>query len=54
MLYTEFISVEGLIRDAEKSLQKLDIYDSERPIGIQIFGAELDSMLQATDIVMEA
>lgn len=54
MLYTEFISVEGLIRDAEKSLQKLDIYDSERPIGIQIFGAELDSMLQATDIVIEA
>jgi nifR3 family TIM-barrel protein len=54
MLYTEFISVEGLIRDAEKSMQKLDIYDSERPIGIQIFGAELDSMLQATDIVVEA
>lgn len=54
MLYTEFISVEGLIRDAEKSIQKLDIYDSERPIGIQIFGAELDSMLQATDIVIAA
>lgn len=54
MLYTEFISVEGLIRDAEKSVQKLDIYDSERPIGIQIFGAELDSMIQATDIVMAA
>lgn len=54
MLYTEFISVEGLIRDAEKSIQKLDIYDSERPIGIQIFGAELDSMVQATDIVLEA
>ena len=54
MLYTEFISVEGLIRDAEKSVKKLDIYDSERPIGIQIFGAELDSMLEATDIVVEA
>ncbi len=54
MLYTEFISVEGLIRDAEKSMQKLDIYDAERPIGIQIFGAELESMLQATDIVIEA
>lgn len=54
MLYTEFISVEGLIRDAEKSVQKLDIYDSERPIGIQIFGAELDSMLAASDIVVEA
>jgi nifR3 family TIM-barrel protein len=54
MLYTEFISVEGLIRDAEKSMIKLDIYDVERPIGIQIFGAEMDSMLQATDIVIEA
>ncbi len=54
LLYTEFISVEGLIRDAEKSLQKLDIYDIERPIGIQIFGAELDSMVQATDIVLAA
>ncbi len=54
MLYTEFISVEGLIRDANKSVQKLDIYDYERPIGIQIFGAELDSMLRATEIVEEA
>ena len=51
VMYTEFISVEGLIRDADKSIQKLDIYDEERPIGIQIFGAELDSMLEATDIV---
>ncbi|MEZ4987594.1 MAG: tRNA-dihydrouridine synthase family protein [Saprospiraceae bacterium] len=54
MMYTEFISVEGLIRDAAKSIQKMDIYDYERPIGIQIFGAELDSMLQATDIVQTA
>jgi len=54
MMYTEFISVEGLIRDAEKSLQKLDIYDEERPIGIQIFGAELDSMIRAAEIVEEA
>ncbi len=54
MMYTEFISVEGLIRDAEKSVKKLDIYDEERPIGIQIFGAELDSMLRAADIVEEA
>ncbi|MBT3544557.1 MAG: tRNA dihydrouridine synthase DusB, partial [Saprospiraceae bacterium] len=37
MMYTEFISVEGLIRDATKSVAKLDIYDEERPIGIQIF-----------------
>ncbi len=54
MMYTEFISVEGLIRDAEKSVKKLDIYDEERPIGIQIFGAELDSMVRAADIVEEA
>ena len=54
LMYTEFISVEGLIRDAEKSLQKLDIYDEERPIGVQIFGAELDSMMQAAEIVEEA
>ena len=54
MMYTEFISVEGLIRDADKSVQKLDIYDYERPIGIQIFGANLESMVQAADIVEEA
>ncbi|QLE01048.1 tRNA dihydrouridine synthase DusB [Galbibacter sp. BG1] len=51
VVYTEFISSEGLIRDAAKSVQKLDIYEKERPVGIQIFGAELDSMLQAIDIV---
>lgn len=51
MMYTEFISVEGLIRDADKSVEKLDIFDYERPVGIQIFGAELDSMLLATEIV---
>ncbi|WP_291728566.1 tRNA dihydrouridine synthase DusB [Bernardetia sp.] len=51
MMYTEFISVEGLIRDADKSVEKLDIFDYERPVGIQIFGAELDSMLKATEIV---
>ena len=50
-MYTEFISSEGLIRDAAKSMMKLDIYEKERPIGIQIFGANLDSMLQAVDIV---
>lgn len=54
LMYTEFISVEGLIRDADKSVQKLDIYDDERPIGIQIFGAEMDSMKQAAEIVEEA
>jgi nifR3 family TIM-barrel protein len=54
LMFTEFISVEGLIRDADKSVQKLDIYDEERPIGIQIFGAELDSMQRAAEIVEEA
>lgn len=53
-MYTEFISVEGLIRDAEKSVQKLDIYDHERPIGVQIFGAELESMQKAAEIVEQA
>ena len=51
VMYTEFISSEGLIRDAAKSMMKLDIYEKERPIGIQIFGANLESMLQAVDIV---
>ena len=50
VMYTEFISSEGLIRDAEKSTQKLDIYDFERPIGIQIFGNNIDSMKEATKI----
>ena len=51
VVYTEFISSEGLIRDAAKSVMKLDIYEKERPVGIQIFGAEMDSMLEAVDIV---
>lgn len=54
MLYTEFISVEGLIRDAKNSVMKLDIYDYERPVGIQIFGANLESMQKAAAIVEEA
>ena len=53
VVYTEFISSEGLIRNAAKSTIKLDIYKKERPVGIQIFGANLDSMLQAVDIVEE-
>ncbi len=51
VVYTEFISCEGLIRMAAKSTMKLDIYEKERPVGIQIFGAKLDSMLEAVDIV---
>lgn len=54
LMYTEFISVEGLIRDATKSKQKLDIYPEEKPIGIQIFGAEIESMVEAVGIVEEA
>lgn len=53
-MYTEFISSEGLIRNAAKSVQKLDIYDYERPIGIQIFGDKIESMRQAAAIAEEA
>jgi nifR3 family TIM-barrel protein len=54
LMYTEFISSEGLIRDAAKSVAKLDIFEYERPIGIQIFGAEIDSMREAAAICEEA
>ena len=51
LMYTEFISSEGLIRDAIKSRHKLDIYDYEKPIGIQIFGGDEDSLAMASRIV---
>lgn len=51
LMYTEFISSEGLIRDAIKSRQKLDIFDYERPIGIQIFGGDEEAMELAARIV---
>jgi len=51
LMYTEFISSEGLIRDAAKSKQKLDIFEYERPIGIQIFGSETQSMVQSAQII---
>jgi len=54
VVYTEFISSEGLIRNAAKSVQKLDIYEKERPVGIQIFGANLDSMLRTVEIVEQS
>ena len=54
LMFTEFISSEGLIRDAEKSVQKLDIYEYERPIGIQIFGDKIESMRQAAEIAEKA
>lgn len=51
LMYTEFISSEGLIRDAIKSMQKLDIFDYERPIGIQIFGGDEEAMELSAKIV---
>jgi nifR3 family TIM-barrel protein len=51
LMYTEFISSEGLIRDAIKSRQKLDIFDYEKPIGIQIFGGDEDAMAMSAKIV---
>lgn len=53
LMYTEFISSEGLIRDAAKSRQKLDIFDYERPIGIQIFGSDIESMRESAVISAE-
>ena len=51
MMYTEFISSEGLIRDAVKSKMKLDIFEYERPIGVQIFGSEIETMVQCAKII---
>jgi len=51
LMYTEFISSEGLIRDAIKSRKKLDIFDYEKPVGIQIFGGDEDSLAMAAKIV---
>ena len=51
LMYTEFISSEGLIRDAIKSRQKLDIFDYEKPIGIQIFGGDEDALAMSARIV---
>lgn len=53
MMYTEFISSEGLIRDAVKSRQKLDIFEYERPIGIQLFGSDVDHMRQSAEIATQ-
>ncbi len=54
LMYTEFISSEGLIRDAAKSIKKLDIFEYERPIGIQLFGSNIDSMREAARIANAA
>ncbi len=54
LMYTEFISSEGLIRDAAKSRQKLDIFEYERPIGIQLFGSDIETMRQSAEIATAA
>lgn len=54
MVYTEFVSSEAVIRDAAKSLKKLTIIDTERPIGIQLYGHQVDSMVRATHIAARA
>jgi nifR3 family TIM-barrel protein len=54
LMYTEFISSEGLIRDAAKSRQKLDLFEYERPVGIQLFGSDIDHMIQSAEIATEA
>src|SRR5664280_2532915 len=53
-MYTEFVSSDGLIRDGQKSVRKLDIYDYERPVGIQLYGHLIDSMVEAALIAEEA
>lgn len=50
MMYTEFVSSEGLIRNAAKSVQKLDIFPYERPIGVQLFGSDVETMAECTKI----
>jgi tRNA-dihydrouridine synthase B len=54
VMYTEFISSDGLIRDGQKSVKKLDIYDFERPIGIQLYGHLTDAMVEAAIIAEQA
>lgn len=54
LVYTEFIPADGLIRSVDAALQKLDIYNDERPIGVQIFGSEIEPMRQAAAIVEAA
>jgi tRNA-dihydrouridine synthase B len=54
LMYTEFISADGLIRDGAKSLKKLDIFDSERPIGIQLYGHLTEPMVRAAEMAEKA
>ena len=54
MVYTEFVSAEALIRDVKSTLQKLTISDEERPVGIQIYGRDIEAMIEAAKIVEQA
>ena len=54
MVYTEFVSAEALIRDVKSTQQKLNISDEERPVGIQIYGRDIDAMIEAAKIVEQA
>ena len=54
MVYTEFVSAEALIRDVKSTLQKLTISDEERPVGIQIYGRDIEAMVEAAKIVEQA
>ena len=54
MVYTEFVSAEALIRDVQSTVRKLTISDEERPVGIQIYGRDVDAMVEAAKIVEQA
>jgi len=54
MVYTEFVSAEALVRDVKSTIQKLTIADEERPVGIQIYGRDVDAMVEAAKIVEQA
>ena len=54
MVYTEFVSAEALVRDVKSTVKKLNICDEERPVGIQIYGRDIDAMVEAAKIVEQA
>lgn len=54
LAFSEFVNSEGLIRDSDKALKKLTIYEEERPIGIQIYGPTIESLIKAAEIAEEA
>ena len=54
MVYTEFVSAEALVRDVKSTVRKLTISDEERPVGIQIYGRDVDAMVEAAKIVEQA